>query len=343
LIARQDTARSNWKQVFGESVDQLRNQRTLAVLAAGVLILGLFIGFFWNVRNWALTGNPFYPYGVELGGQQILDGANRDAMLSSSRLLSNLESLVDRFGDSRARIIPDLPNTIGWGWFVYSLGLVALVWGIFRSSWVRIITLGFAVSFMLLMMSTRPSPWNMRYAIWFPALFSYAFAIFVNDQLPQSTFPAKAIGVLFAGTLALNVAAVLNYGMFSLDHFDRMLSLPLSERSSASLSINMPAVYDSAPEFVPKEDVLGYNVHSNGFIYPMYGADFSQQLIYVPLDPRGNCEETAQALKSRGTRYRFVASQHTRDRVIEHLRSCAGMGDVIRERARGLYVVKREP
>ncbi len=342
LTARGSGDVGYWGGVMKDVLDQLRQERVLRIVGVGILLLGLFIGSFWNLRNWILTGNPFYPYGVEIEGQRVLDGADRDAELSSDRLLKNIESVLYKFGDQRARISPDLGDTTGWGWFAYGLGLVALVWAFFRRSDLRILILGFGISFVLLLMSTRPSPWNMRYAIWFPALFSFAFAAFIVKILPMSTVPARGILALLVMGLFINFAAVLNYGRITIEDFDRMLSLPVLNRSAASIRINVPDEYEKALEIVPNDAILGYDIHSNGFIYPLYRADLSQRITYVPVSLEGTCEEVAQAMEERGTRYLFVAPEHSSDQVIAYLRNCAATDTVIRERSRGLYVIKRE-
>ena len=343
FAAKRTGERGHWRRVLRIALSQLRKERALRIVGGAILVLGIFMGSFWNVRNWVLTGNPFYPYGVEIEGQQVLDGADRKAELSSDRLFRNLESLVYKFGDQRARISPDLTDTTGWGWFAYSLGLAALIWAVFSRSDFRILALGFGASLLLLFMSTRPSPWNMRYAIWFPALFSYAFAAFVDKVLSTYTFPARAILALLVTSLILNFTSVLNYGRIDIADFERMLSLPVLDRNAASLRINMPGEYENALAIVPGDAVLGYNTHSNGFIYPLYRANLSQSITYVPVSLDGTCDEVAQAMEERGTRYLFVAPEHSNDRVIAYLRNCGDTDTILRERSRGLYVIKREP
>ena len=127
-----------------------------------------------------------------------------------------------------------------------------------------------------------------------------------------------------------------------MEDFERMLSLPLSDRSAASLRINMPGEYENALEIVPNDAVLGYDIKSNGFIYPLYRADLSQAIVYVPVSLERTCDELAQAMEERGTRYLFVAPEHSSDQVIAYLRNCGDTESIIRQRSGGLYVIKRE-
>jgi hypothetical protein len=182
----------------------------------------------------------------------------------------------------------------------------------------------------------------MRYAIWFPALFSLAIG-FAFDGVLAGVRPAQAaFGVLFIGASAANFLMMLNYNAFPLSTFQDMLALPALQRESARLSLKVPEEYALALELVPGDAILGYNVHGNGFTYPLYRADYSQRLVYVPIPPGSTCDSIADAMEARGTRYLFVAPEHTEDWVLGLLNACANEQDVLRERIRGLYVVKRD-
>ncbi len=154
------------------------------IAAVWVLAAGLLLGSFWYIRNWALTGNPFFPYGVTVETTQVLlPAAERTTRLDLNNFLNNLGSFAQRFGDRQQRITPDLPNTTGWGWVAYGLGLPALVWGLMRRRGPRVLFAGFAVSLLVLFFSSPNSPWNMRYAIWFPALFALAIGFAFDGVL----------------------------------------------------------------------------------------------------------------------------------------------------------------
>ena len=102
----------------------------------------------------------------------------------------------------------------------------------------------------------------------------------------------------------------------------------------------MPEEYSSALEIVGSEERLGYNVGDNGFVYPLYRADFSQNLVYIPVSLGDSCEDIANEMRSRETRYLMVAPVHSEDETISLLQRCANAGDVIRERGINLYVIK---
>ena len=312
------------------------------ILLVGMLLSGLFMGLFWNVRNWVVSGNPFYPYDVLVAGKTVFQGPESEFRLSIRELAANLEGFVAKLGDWRDPIRPDLPNTTGWGWFSYVIGLPSLGWAVLRRPRARPLVFGFALSFLLLMLSTGPSPWNMRFAIWFPAIFSLCFSE-LADSLPTSLsrVSRKALVAYLMVLLGLNFVTTLNYNRVSAEEFRSMLALPLRERHSAAFRDNMPDPYTLALEVVPNSELLGFNVTGNGFIYPLYRADFSQEIAYVRFSVSDTCEQVAAAMLASGTRYLLVAAEHTEDAKISVMRGCAEAGDVIRERARGVYVIRR--
>ncbi len=302
---------------------------------------GLFLGGYWNVRNWVLTGNPFYPYGVAVGNASVLPEGDRTARVNLDRLEANFQSLVDKFGDSQQPITPDLPNTTGWGWFAYGIGLPALLWGIVRRRRIRWLAATFGLGLVFIFLSDRPSPWNMRYVIWFPALFSLAFAAWFDEIQDAGGWLARAAEVLMLLTIGLNFVMMLNYNIVRPGQFQQMLERSVWDRQSATLKINMPAEYENAIVYVPKDALLGYNVGSNGFIYPLYRADFSQRIVYVPFDATDTCQEVVNQMELSGSRYLFVAPEHTPDAKIALLQRCSETpGSGLRQRARGVYVTK---
>ena len=192
------------------------------------------------------------------------------------------------------------------------------------------------------MLSTGPSPWNLRFAIWFPALFCLCFAELADALPPVLLRPVRlGLAAYLMLMLTLNFIGTLNYIRVWAEEFQSMLALPVQERRAALIRDNMPEPYPLANQIVPSQDVLGYNVFGNGFTYPLCRADFWQRIVYIPFSNTSTCEEVAQAMVARGTRYLLAAAEHTEDDKIELLRACADSGNDIQERARGFYIVKR--
>lgn len=313
-----------------------RHGFALASLLAG----GLFLGLYWNLRNLVLTGNPFYPYGVTVADRAVLETGLGGFHFDLGNLAANLRLLAAKFGDKAMRIVPDLPGTTGWGWVAYGLGLPAAVWSWIHAPRFRTLAGAFLGSLLILLLSSPTSPWNMRYVAWFPAALAVAIGAFMEQGLDAARVVRRGAIGLFAFCLTMNMVMALAYNLVPLAEFRRMLALPVWQRHAGSLHVRAPMEFESVYQFVPGEAVLGYNLTDNGFVYPLYRADYSQRLVYVPFAPSDSCESIARAMGSRGTRYLFVAPEHSEDLNIARLRQCAEEGSVLRERAIGLYVTR---
>lgn len=328
-----------WRAAGQEWHASTSGQRTLYI---AVVAVALVLGGFWYARNWILTGNPLYPYGVQVGGTMVVSAPDDAARLTWRDFTTNLGSLAQRFGDKRGRISPDLPETTGWGWVAYGLGMPALAWGLVRSKRLRILFAGFGIGLLLVVQASPTALWLTRFLAWVPALACLSLGEAVEAVGPASRLVRWASAGLFAAACALNVSTTLNYNIVSPDDFNDMLSLPALQREASGLHVTVPPEYAMALDLVPADAVLGYNVHGNGFTYPLYRADYSQHLAYVPIPPGSTCVSIADAMQARGTRYLFVAPEHTEDRTLSLLNACATEKDVLRERVRGLYVIKRD-
>ena len=314
---------------------QITVQARAALLV--LLVLGAMLAGYWNIRNWVMTGNPFYPYGVAVGGTQVLTEGDRSISVDLSGLAANLASLGDRYGDRLQPVSPDLPNTTGWGWFFYALGVPTIVWGLVRYKPFRPVLAGFVVSFLLLQLSIRPSPFSTRYLIWFPALGALAWSLWA-DRIPFKP-RVYAIGFwgIYVACLGLNLLMTANYGIVSADKFGLMLERGMWDREASTLKLNMPPEYENALVEVPDDELLGYQVYSNGFIYPLYQAGFEQRLVYVPVNADDSCEIIADRMLEHGTRYLFVAPEHTADSIRDRVEECAKLSSQIEFVAEGVY------
>jgi len=343
LLARRDAGAplslgSAWNNAVQGWQASSSGRRTLCT---AVVATALVLGGFWYARNWKVTGNPLYPYGVQVGQASVVSSSDDSARVTWRDFATNMGSLVDRLGDKRQRISPDLPETTGWGWVAYGLGMPALVWGLVRSRRQRILFVGFAIALVLIVQASPTAVWLTRFLTWVPALLCLSLAEAVQ-VLGAASRPVRwCFAGLLAAASALNVGMTLNYNLLSPDDFKIMLSRPALEREASALPVTVPVEYGMALGLVPRDAVLGYNVYGNGFTYPLYRADYSQRLAYIPIPPGSSCVDIAEAMEARGTRYLFVAPVHTEDWILSLLDACANEQDVLRERVRGLYVDKR--
>jgi hypothetical protein len=316
-----------------------RSSRGTKVTFLLLLLSGVVLGGYWNTRDWLLTGDPFYPFGVVVQGTSVLAGPANEFHLSLGRMLDNLGNIVVKLGDGLGPFQPDLPGTTGWGWFAYVLGVPSLAWSLWRRPKMRIVCAGFVLSALATLMSTRPSPFNMRYIVWFPAVFAVAFAFAYDGLLNRGTRTRQFVAVIFVACLSLNFPMTITENLIRIPDVVEMLKLPALHRDAASFQVRVPQEYANALRYVPNDALLGYNVTPNGFVYPLFRADFSQRIVYIPFDSENTCQQVAQNMREHNTRYLFVAPEQTDDAKLGLLGGCAKDGTYLRERTRGIYVL----
>jgi hypothetical protein len=311
LIILLGLARRNvkyWLGLISKSTHQYRQSSSyLRVLIIVLLIGALMLGFYWYIRNLYLEGNPFYPIEVSKGEGLSLETSQGQA-LSFGRLSENIRDFIGKFGDKNYAITPSLPHTTGWGWFSYGLGIASLAWAFVRHRKLRILILAFGVSLATLFMSSPITPFNMRYTTWFPAILSLTFASLFDAIPHRMKLERGAFAGIFSLCLALNIVMTLNYNRITPDHFSRMLSVPVLARDAAKLHLDVPSYYEEALELVPRTETLGFHVHGNGFVYPLYRADFSQRLAFIPFytSVEEGCEMLRKSLNEKDIYWLFV-------------------------------------
>ncbi len=322
-IASRD--RGRWGRLLGAGRSQLKAAPWGKPVGLSFLVVvSLLLGTYWYGRNYALLGNPFYPMGIEFGTSAIIPGVHNNFPISLTRLLENIGSFLDKFGDRRGPILSDLPNVTGWGWIAYGLGIPTLIWSLVRLPLARAVIAGFLLSLAALFLSVRASPWNMRYVTWFPAGLCLTTACFLRALPEAYRLERRSLSTLLVLGAAMNILPTLNYGRVPIQDFARMLAKPALERNAASLYLTIGDTYEFAVAKVPEGELLGYHVNNNGFIYPLYRADFSQHIVYVPFEPTTSCTDLARAVAERGTRWLFLGYTEWQDNSL--VLACADAG-----------------
>jgi hypothetical protein len=339
LMSIQKGKGRNWIELPKKIWMQWRNLKPAFrwIMIVG-LVAGLFLGGFWYIRNWIVFENPFFPYGIEYGDTLLFKSPrSRGVPLSLERLPQNLISFASKFGDKQGVIIPSLKDTTGWGWFAYVLGLPALLWAFFRRPQIRAISIGFITSLLMLFISSRATPYNMRYAIWAPVVMALAFAT-LYDWVPiRYRFERFAFGLLLAVCLGLNFILTLNYNRVLIRDFVGILQVPIWQRDAAKLHIYVDPEYEQALDIVSRDDTLGYNLHEDAFIYPLYRADYSQSVVYVPLTSDQTCDGLIETMNEEDARWLFAIPERTDSENLELIEKCTHEGYLL-SLGSGIYV-----
>lgn len=279
-------------------------------LAAALLATATLLAGYWYVRNALVFGNPFYPAEPRIFGKYFFGGdaegrARQGVLLSGDALVENMSQLVRHRIFDRGPFTYSLKDMAGWGWLVFCCGGPALLWGLIgsgRRRELRWLALIFGLSLAGLLSSVVPDPWNLRFALWFPALPVLAVAA-VTSEL-RDPLSRRALASVALVCLLLNAVGTLDMGRLPPWMWQRMASFPVLERSTAALGLFMGRNYFDALQTIPPGEPIGYNTNYNGWIYPLYGPDLSHAARYVPIGPQ---TDVVLAMRQREVRYLFIS------------------------------------
>lgn len=268
--------------------------RTYALL--GLLAIGL--GSYWYARNIVLFRNPLYPVEFRfLGRTWGESGGNvQQGSLRFDALRQNGRELVrQRIFDRAGRYQPDLHRMAGWGWFSFACGLPGLGYALLFRRRLWPLAAAWCIALTLLLSAVRPDPWNLRFALWFPALFAWGFGVAASGV----SSPAVRANMVLLAMLCtgLNAAGTLDNGHQWPEDWRRLAHTPVAERSV------MPALQNMIARHVPPGVTLGYFVNPNDLIYPFYGPDLRRPVEYLAVPPAASF---AAQMQTQGLRYAYI-------------------------------------
>jgi len=180
-----------WARAVASAVRRARRHTRLqpselASISASV-IGAAWIGGFWYVRNWLVTGNPLYPLQVSVGGVTFFDGVfDRAAMINSPFNQS-------RFGwEGLQNVMQDVLRMPAW-----TLGPAASLASTTSHLGARLVLVALVAATLLSLGSPR---FRVRFALpWLPLSILAMLLLFwwnVPYQVPRFLWPALALALI---------------------------------------------------------------------------------------------------------------------------------------------------
>jgi hypothetical protein len=223
--------------LFRERPPKLPRWATGALGGVGLLLAG-----FWYARNFIVAGHPLYPF---YGNHGEFTWTPQQAGIDLESLQATIQVLPRRLLDphpfqSLSR------NTSSWGWAMLPLGMPALLLALREDPRYRRLALSFLLGSCATLVCVWPDDSNLRFVLWFPALFALALA--------RRRAPIWIAAALLA--CVVNFAAtVIPYELRYSRHVQPPASLPPAE---------------------PVACVFSQAVSS----YRLYNPDFSRRVVY---------------------------------------------------------------
>jgi hypothetical protein len=258
---------------------QIRDHDNSFPSACILLTAALILGIYWYSRNYWLFENPLYPADFRLFGHLVFGEGKSSVQQGSFLWDSLLKNFLDLTGkkifDPFGPYDPDLAQKSGWGWFVFSCGIPAVIYAIIQRPEFRWLMVGFLLSLTCLFGMVSPDPWNMRFTLWFPAVFTLAYGIMTSRS--DVKFLRGCLMFLAGGCSALNLLGCIGTGYVytSPSAWQSQAAVSVWERTFAADHIK-PALRE-----IPPSEELAYFAHGNTWIYPLYGPGYARKIHYL--------------------------------------------------------------
>jgi hypothetical protein len=266
-------------------------RRAAAGAAAAFLAACLALGSFWFVRNWVDTGNPAYPFRVEVAGTQVFEGPVLiDEVLTppdENRDLSTPEAIVRSWAsdlDFWNQGSYDYQQRFGglgplWPWLGLPLLLALAVPLVRKRSPLLLALAAVAVVFAL-----QPYRWWSRFTIDLAALGSIAIAataIHASRAWVRRLVAGSALALALAGALLASSEVDPSARAEPLGAIDvvRLAGEPEARRSLGRLFFPEYRFLDD----VPTDATIAVDLEAPEvrFVYPLFGPGLERSVVPV--------------------------------------------------------------
>jgi len=215
-----------------------QDRRTAALL----LSAGLLLGGYWYARNLVLKGHPLYPV---YGPQAPVQAYQANPLENFDTLRRTLEDLPRRMLD-RYPYSGFSPNITSWGWFVLPWGVPLALLAARSDPRFRSLAIAFTVGGFATIALSPMNEFNLRLALWFPAIFALA----------AGRKPGRLVFAAASAALILNFAATL---------------APVERNNARGFRL---------PDTFPREEPVACLFSSDVPSYIFYNSDFSRRIVY---------------------------------------------------------------
>jgi hypothetical protein len=212
-------------------------------IALPLLAAGLLLAVFWYGRNAAIHGHPFYP--VYSASGPIEHSHRFDPLENLDTLRRTLEEFPRRMVDPRP-FTAFATSATAWGWFCLPFGVPLALLSLRDHPAFRRLALAFVAGAFSVVALSPLSDLNLRFVLWFPALFALAAG-------------------LNPGRLAWTGAA---------------LAALLSVASTVVPYDSLPTRDPVLPFALPDDAAVACLGTDESPVYPLYGPRFTRRVVY---------------------------------------------------------------
>jgi len=278
------------------------------------LVPVLILGGYWYVRNWVYCNNPV-GHELKIFGFVLFEGGVGPPKPGLAALWANLRLLPSRWFE----LIDDYYNAdrsaYGPQWIV--LGIPSAAFFLVNSIKNKTknnpgLVLFFVLTFLFSIFILFPDPWSARLVLFLPAIGAISVGYALDNFSRKGRISVQRLILIVISWSIFNAAS---HSYFTPSKFRKFLHLPLEKRSSANFGLFVSPAYSFIDSQAKDGDHIGYTVHGDGFVYPLFGSRLERKVYYI--HHGFSLSEMISRIEEKEIRYLLTNANNNVDRLAE--------------------------
>jgi len=278
------------------------------------LVPVFILGSYWYLRNWVYFNNPV-GHELKIFGFVLFKGGAGPPKPGLTTLWANLRLLPSRWFE----LIDDYYNAdrsaYGPQWII--LGIPSTVFFLVNSIKNKAkdnpgLVLFFIFSFLVSIFILFPDPWSSRLVLFLPAIGAVSLGYVLDNFSGKSRISLQRLILVVVCWSIFNAAS---HSYFTPSKFKQFLRLPLEKRTTANFGLFISPAYSFIDNQAKDGDHIGYTVHGDGFVYPLFGSRLQRKVYYIHHD--SSYSDMLSKIKEKKIKYLLTNANNNVDKLAE--------------------------
>ncbi|MBA7671716.1 hypothetical protein ES703_79876 [subsurface metagenome] len=247
------------------------------------LIPVFILGSYWYLRNWVYFNNPV-GHEIKIFGFVLFEGGVGPPKPGLTTLWANLRVLPSRWFE----LVDDYYNSdrsaYGPQWII--LGIPSTAFFLVNSIKNKAkdnpgLVVFFILTFLFCIFILFPDLWSARLVLFLPAIGAVCVGYVLDNFSRKGRILLQRLILIVISWSIFNAAS---HSYFTPSRFRKFLHLPLEKRTAANFGLFISPAYSFIDNQAKDGDHIGYTVHGDGFVYPLFGSRLQRKVYYIHHD-----------------------------------------------------------
>jgi len=278
------------------------------------LIPVFILGSYWYLRNWVYFNNPV-GHEIKIFGFVLFEGGVGPPKPGLTTLWANVRLLPSRWFELIDNYYNSDRSAYGPQWII--LGIPSTAFFLVNSIKNKAkdnpgLVLFFILTFLFCILILFPDPWSSRLVLFLPAM----GAVCVGYVLDNSSRKTRiAVQRLILIVILWSIFNAASHSYFTPSRFKKFLHLPLERRTTANLGLFVSPAYSFIDNQAKDGEHIGYTVHGDGFVYPLFGSRLQRKVYYIHHD--SSCSDMLSKIEEKKIKYLLTNANNNVDKLAE--------------------------